>query len=83
MSGGHLFNRQSEFPKHHKALSASNTVNFANGPLVIYFLTSGTAAVVDNSDTVITYTVAAGDILPVLAKRINTTGTTATFVGLY
>jgi hypothetical protein len=78
-----MFNRNSEFPRHHKALSASDTVNFANGPVVIYFLTAGTAAVVDNSDVAITYTVAAGDILPVLAKRINSTGTTATFVGLY
>ena len=78
-----MFNRYAEFPKHHKALTASNTVNFPNGPVIIYFLTAGTAAVVDNSDAVITYTVAAGDILPVLAKRINATGTTATFVGLY
>lgn len=82
MSGGQLFNRYSEFPKHHKALTASNSVNFST-PMVIYALTAGTMAVVDDSNAVITYTVAAGDLLPILAKRINVTGTTATFIGLY
>ena len=77
-----MFNRYSEFPKHHVAITASDTVAIPKGPLIIMALSAGTLIAVDASDVSITYTVAAGDILPVLVKRVGASSTAAC-VGLY
>ena len=78
-----MFNRYAEFPKHHVAVTPSDTVNIPHGPLVIMALTAGVLAAVDDFNTVVNYTVGVGDILPVLVKRVNSTNSTATCIGLY
>ena len=77
-----MFNRYAEFPKHQVAITPSDTLAIPKGPLIVMALTDGTLIAVDNSNSSITYTVAAGDILPLLVKRIGASST-ATCVGLY
>ena len=78
----HNFNRFAEFPKHHVAITTSDTVAIPKGPLIVMALTAGTLIAVDSDNVSITYTVEAGDILPLLVKRIGASST-ATCVGLY
>jgi len=47
----------------------------------IYCLSAGDAVVVDEFGTEITYTLAQGDLVPLMAVQIKDTGTTATLVG--
>jgi hypothetical protein len=67
-------------------LVASDTVDFAAYPKNIMLLTAGTISVLPlkNIDGVFVATgsLLAGSVLPFRARRINATGTTATFVGL-
>jgi hypothetical protein len=77
-----MFNRFAEFPKHHVAITTSDTVAIPKGPLIVMALTAGTLIAVDSDNVSITYDVAAGDILPLLVKRIGASST-ATCVGLY
>jgi hypothetical protein len=76
------FNKAAEFPAEQFTITPSNTDGIPQGPLVIYALTAGTIAAVDKNGTAVTYTVAAGDLLPILVVRVNSTGTTATCIGL-
>ena len=46
----------------------------------IYIGGAGTLAVVQENDAVATFTCVAGQTLPVKAKRVNATGTTATLL---
>jgi hypothetical protein len=78
-----LFNRYSEFPKHHFAITPSDSVNISQGAVIVYCSAPGTASIVDTFGQAVTYTLAAGDVVPVLASRANLTGTTATLIGLY
>ena len=78
-----LYNRFEEFPRHHVTITPSNTVDLSHEMLVMAG-SDGTMAVVDAWDTVITYTVTSGTIIPILAKRVNATGTTVSpVIGLY
>lgn len=71
------------FPKTHRTLTASDTVDFTD-LYNIYCGTAGNVAAVDYHGTVVTYAVQAGDILPIPCKRVNATGTTVTqLIGLY
>ena len=77
------FSPMNFFPRTHRTLTAHDTINF-NDNYLIYCGSAGTIAAVDADGTVITYTVAAGDILPVPCKRVNSTGTSVTpIIGLY
>jgi hypothetical protein len=67
--------------KQHRAITLSDPVNLVE-PMYIYCLTSGTAQVVDQDDVVVGYPMTAGQLLPLLAKRINSTSTTGTYAGL-
>lgn len=61
------------------AVTPSNTVNFSNLTRGIYVGVSGDVAVVMNDDAVIVFkNMNAGSILPIRAKRVNLTNTTAT-----
>ncbi len=76
----------------YEAITPSDTVNFtgpsggiANGPSgdplcqAVYIGVGGNAVFIRDDDTAITFTgVIAGSIIPVQAKRINDTSTTAT-----
>lgn len=76
------FNKAAEYPREQFAISKSDTVNIPQAPVIICALTAGTLTIVDMNDTAITYTLAAGQLAPVLAKRVNATSSTATCVGL-
>lgn len=66
----------------HAAITPSDTVDLVALSVVVA-LTTGNVAVVDQYGTALTYTaVPAGTILPVTARRINATGTTATVARL-
>lgn len=77
------FNRFKHFCRGHETLTPHNSNNFQR-EFIIFCGGAGTISAVDTYDNAITYTVAAGDILPVLCKRVNATGTTVTpVIGLY
>ncbi len=71
-----------------RPITIDNTANIA-GPNrdltdAIYCGGAGIAQVVLQDDTVVPFTVVAGQILPVAAKRVNSTSTTASLlVALY
>lgn len=63
------------------AISKSDTVNFGGPKLLcdaIYVGGAGVVAVVLQDDTVVNMTAVAGSILPIQAKRVNSSNTTAT-----
>lgn len=61
-----------------EALTPSNTVDLARLTDGIFVGEAGTLAVVQQNGTVESMTAVAGQVVPVMAKRINSTGTTAT-----
>ena len=67
------------------AITKSDTDDFAFLVRGIYVGTTGNVVVVNPDDTTVTFTsVPAGAILPVQARRVNSTSTTASnMVGLY
>lgn len=77
------FSPMNFFPRTHRTLTPSDTINFADNYLV-YCGSAGTIVAIDADGTSVSYSVAAGDILPVPCKRVNATGTTVTpIIGLY
>ena len=50
-------------------------------PRALWCQTAGDVAIEDRDGTVLTYTVAAGQILPFRAAKVRATGTTATVFG--
>lgn len=67
-----------------RAVTPSNSVNLPGGCRGIYVNVTGDISLVDQEDNALTFTgVAAGTILPLMAKRVNLTGTTATVFALY
>lgn len=67
----------------HFAIAPSDDTNFAQPPRAIYCEEAGTAQVVDGAETVLPYTMTAGQILPFRGVRVNATDTTGTFYGWY
>lgn len=68
------------------AITPSNTVDFTQGVTRgIYVGTGGDVVAVGQDGTAVTFTaVPGGVILPIVAKRVNSTSTTASnLVGLY
>lgn len=64
-------------------LTASNTVNLVEPPRAIYVNVTGDVALVGADDVAITFLGLAVGLYPFQPKRINSTGTTATVLGLY
>lgn len=62
------------------AVTPSDTVNFARAGWVFVGGAGVVAAVPDQQDTAVNFTVPAGATLPVLCKRVNLTNTTATLM---
>lgn len=78
-----LYNRFEEFPRNHMTITPSDANDLVR-EMLIYAGGPGTLAAHDQNGTAITYTLVAGDILPIVAKRVLATGTTvATVIGLY
>lgn len=67
----------------HKVVSKSDSVNLTDTFRELFCTGAGTAAIVDELDNVITYTLAVGDTLSFSPKRVNASGSTATLVGWY
>jgi hypothetical protein len=70
---------------HAFSITPSNTVDFTYASRAIYVGTAGAISVVTVNDEVVVFAaVPAGTLLPIRAKRINSTGTGASnLVGLY
>ena len=67
------------------AITPSDTVNIAGGPPgllldALYAGGAGTVTVVFEDNSVCTFTVVAGEILPLRIKRVNATNTAATLL---
>lgn len=78
-----MFNRFENYPSHQKLITPSDSAPLAT-EMIIYCGTSGTIKVADAFGAEITYTVSAGEVLPVLVNKVFATGTTVTqIVGLY
>ena len=78
-----MFNRFAEFPQTHVTITPSDA-NDLNRAMIIYCGSAGDIAVHDKNGTAVTYTVAQGDILPLLVLRVLSTGTTVTqVIGIY
>lgn len=65
----------------HATITPSDTADIPVRPRVIFCQTSGSLVLRDGSGTDISYTVTAGQILPLSAVRVLATGTTATVIG--
>ena len=77
------WNKDGEWPKNQRVITPSDSVNLPDRT-VIYVAAAGNVVLVDKNDVVVTYTgLPAGATLPVQAKRINATNTTATLVGVW
>lgn len=62
------------------AITKSDTVNLTRLSDAIFVGGAGIVAVVFEGDDVVNFTCTAGQILPVRAKRVNSTNTTATLM---
>ncbi len=65
----------------HAAVTPNDAADLVPRPRVLFVLTSGTLALMDETATVLAYPVSAGQVLPFSAVRVMQTGTTATCVG--
>lgn len=65
----------------HHAITPSDTVDLPTRPRALYCTGAGTASVMDEAGTSLTYTLEVGDRLEFRATRVMATGTTATLVG--
>lgn len=77
-----LWNRYNKAAKNHKVIVPSDTVNMST-PCILVAKTAGTVTFLSYNDQVVEWTVVVGQTIPVVAKRVNATGTTATLVGIY
>lgn len=69
------------FYSKYETITPSDGTDFASGMChAIYVGGAGVLAVVQQDGTVVNFTAVAGEILPVRAKRVNTTNTTATLM---
>ena len=66
---------------HHAAITPSDSTDLPVIPRVLYCAGAGTVAIRDRAGVALTYTLVAGDILPIGPQRVMATGTTATLYG--
>lgn len=76
-----MFNRFAEFPKHQVTITPAD-VDLSR-EMIIYCGAAGTVVATDTFGTTVTYTVVAGDILPVLVSRVAAASTCTQVIGLY
>lgn len=67
--------------RYHAAIVPSDTTDLPVRPRVIYCVAGGTVALRDGNGVDLSYTLYAGDILPLSPVRVLATGTTATVYG--
>lgn len=71
------------FARRHFAITPDNDEDLPILPLGIYCEGEGTAALVDEAGTELSYTLVQGQELPFRFVRVKATGTTATLYGWY
>ncbi|MBT0957783.1 hypothetical protein IV417_10310 [Alphaproteobacteria bacterium KMM 3653] len=64
----------------HYAITPSDTADLSPVPRALYVSASGTAVLVDRSGTELSYDLTAGTTLPLRARRVKATGTTAQLI---
>jgi len=67
----------------HFAITPSNSVNLPDRPRAVRCNVAGTAVLVDEAGTALSYTLAVGEVIAGRIVRVNATGTTATLFGMY
>lgn len=77
-----VWNIDSQWPKNHQLIVPSDTENLRQ-PMVVVANEEGTITVVNEFDVAILYNVTPGFVVPVRAKRVNATGTSAECIGVY
>lgn len=77
-----LWNRYNKYAKNHKEIVPSDTVDFST-PCVVVAQTDGTVSLVDYNGNEVVWNVIAGQTIPVVARRINSTLTTAELIGIF
>ncbi len=77
-----LWNRYNKYAKNHKEIVPSDSDDMST-PCVLVAQTSGTVSIVDYNGNEVDWTVVAGQTIPVVARRVNSTGTTAELVGIF
>lgn len=85
MSDSQLWGKDRAFAGHHQEITLSDTVDLPQ-EMVIYCNAAGDVAVTDHYGTTLVYTVTAGQMLPVLVRRVNVTDSTLTadqLIGLW
>lgn len=65
----------------HAPITPSDSQDLPLRPRVLYCQTAGSAVIRDRAGNDLTYTLAAGQILPISAVRVLATGTSATLTG--
>lgn len=85
MTASQVWMRDREFAARHRSVTLSDTVDLPQ-EMVIYCNAAGDVSIVDHDGVAMTYTVVAGQIIPVVARRVNLAGTTVaanTLIGLW
>jgi len=80
-SASQVFITDRELPSRQFVITPSDTIAIPEGPCMVYCNGAGTVTVRDTKNvpgTELSYTVVAGDILPLLCSIVMTTGTSAT-----
>ena len=67
----------------HYEITPSDSADLPVQPRAIYCRTAGDVVIADGGGQVLTYTVAAGDVLLFRATRVHATGTTASLYGWF
>ena len=77
-----LWNRYNKYAKNHKEIVPDDDVDFST-PCVVVAQTDGTVSLVDFNGNEVVWNVIAGQTIPVVARRINATLTTAELIGIF
>jgi hypothetical protein len=67
----------------HFAITPSDSVNLSDRPRALRCNVAGTAVLVDEAGTSLSYTLAVGEVIAGRIVRVNATGTTAILYGMY
>lgn len=78
----HANGLESPFTRHF-AITPHNSTNMADRPRAVRCEVAGTAVLVDEAGTALSYTLAVGEVISGRIVRVNATGTTATLYGMY
>lgn len=77
-----LWNRYNKYAKNHKLIEPDDDVDMST-PCIVVAQTDGVVSLVDYNGNELEWNVIAGQTIPVVARRINATGTTADLIGIF